>query len=141
VRVDPGQLLRFRAILKPFERGSDLTYGFSVRVPRRLNQAMGFVEVGGAPGPPRVCFAESECEGGPAVKSFDALLRLLDGHPKNNVLTATHRTGQRMKVKSKRSWTTDAVVRGFRMVFLVPPGGGGGSGGGEGEGKTLGGGD
>jgi hypothetical protein len=124
IKVRPGELLRFRAVLKPFERGTDWTFEFNVRVPRRASQTMGMVEVSGAPGgPPRICFSEAECEGGTVIKSFDGLLRALEQHPKNNVLGSSYRVGERMRLKSKRNWELNGVVRGFKMVFLIPPGG------------------
>jgi hypothetical protein len=126
VRVRPRMLLRFRAILKPFEDGAEQTYDFAFRVPKRMRLAMGMVEVSGSLGGPRICYSEIECEGGTVVKTFDELLKKLGEAPKNNVLGARHRVGERMKVRAKRDWTLEGVVRGFRTIFLVPAGRGGG---------------
>ena len=136
VRVRPGTLVRIRVVLKPYEKGSDRTFNMSFRV---RGFPMGMIEItGGSPGG-YPCFEGDlmpgdmpedeeggDCDSSVPVKSFDALLTFLEKAPKNNVLVTRFRAGERMRLKRERKIPLDAVVRGWRSVFLAPPKGMGG---------------
>ncbi len=74
---------------------------------------------------------DDECGGSTRrFRSFDALLRHLARAPRNDVLSAKLRLGERMRVKQKRARTLPGVVTGWAVVRIRPGRGGGGAGGG-----------
>jgi hypothetical protein len=109
----PGQLVRVRIVLKPFQRGRPVrNVDLSFRMPRGV-PPVGLLEVGSTPQvPDEECIFEGECEEGPAVASFDGLLKALANARRNNVLSATLRLVPSMRARRTITRTFDAVVAG-----------------------------
>lgn len=133
----PGASIRVRVVLAPFERGRNRRVDFAFRLPRR-GAPVGVIEIAGRGGGGEGAFVEEECmiddecgESRQRFRSFDALLRHLARAPRNDVLTAKLRLGERMRVKQKRARTLPGVVTGWAQVRIRPgreggrPGGGG----------------
>ncbi len=125
LRVAPGERIRVRVVLDPFEAGPNRVVDFSFRLPRR-GRPVGVIQVGGGqfnrPG------GEEEEEDGVALPTFDDVLNAVRGRPRNDVLTADLRAGERMKLRQRRRTTVAGVVVGAALIELRPAGQGGGGG-------------
>ncbi len=92
---------------------------------------MGAIEItgGGGGGMSEECMIDDECgDSSHRFGSFDAILRHLARSPRNDVLSAKLRLGERMRVKQKRARALPGVVTGEAAVMIRPGRGGGGGG-------------
>jgi hypothetical protein len=120
IHAFPGQTLHLQAVLVPSDGSANETLDFEITIPRWVRRS-GVIEVTGAleGEGPRICFPESECEGGGTiVDSFDRLLRVLRRQPANNVLTTAVRTGPSLRVRARHNEVLDRVVRGGAVICL-----------------------
>jgi hypothetical protein len=114
----PGQTIHLRAVLTPSDGTEDELADFSLTVPSNARNG-GIIGVAGAPEYFDFCFFE-ECgeEVGSNVDSFDELLRSLRRQKTNNVLTATLRTGPRLRISDRENAVFDRVVRGEDRICV-----------------------
>jgi hypothetical protein len=112
----PGETIHLLATLTPSDGSEPQEVELSVTIPPRMRFAE--IEVtGGAGGD---CF-EGECGGGAElsdVDSLDDLLWALRRQPRNDVLTATLRSGVTGKARDKDSVSFEKVVRGSWFIFV-----------------------
>jgi hypothetical protein len=132
-RIDaaPGSMVRLLVHVKPNERSAARRVKMRLRVPARATPR-GAIEITGGGSGEEFFFClfepEAECgpESGPGVKTFDHLLQTLRRQPRNNVLVARLRVGERGRVVAADRVALDRVVHGFRFIGVGPGGGDGG---------------
>jgi len=118
VRVRPGQTLRLRAVLQPYEEEGEVVVDLSLVMPRRLRNSA-IVEVGSGPryGGDVCLYRPRRCEiAGQKIETFDQLLQLLEGLPTNNEVLARMRAGERSKILTEDSELLDRVVFGQKRL-------------------------
>jgi hypothetical protein len=131
VVAEPGSVVRLLVHVKPNESSTTRRVRMRLRMPLRA-KPLGAIEITGARFFDEFlfCLFEPEAECGPGfasrVKTFDQLLRVLRNQPRNNVLVAKLRIGERGRVVARDRVALDRAVYGFRVIGVGPGGGEGG---------------
>lgn len=127
LKVKPGQRVHLRATLEPSDGSPDVTVELSLKLPENLG-GVGEIGVSGGGSGGLFCFEdgcnyEGSGPGNAEALTFDDLLDQLATASTNNELTATLRSGRRLRVTAESSAVLDRVISGSKRLRLKVKGG------------------
>jgi hypothetical protein len=119
LRVAPGDTIRLRVVLEPYDESANKRVHLKVRVPRRVGREASLLVRGGDLfGGNFFCFFDSDCtdDFGNKIESFPDLIRAMEKAARNNEVRAQI-LGRRF-VKAQDREALDLVVLGRKRIRL-----------------------